>query len=272
MEGVGQSGDRFGGAADNLMAMGQSRLGAFANPSDVNSQSAFDQAYSTATANIEPRMQRATSMMENKLRNQGLDPTSEAYKSQMADLGLQQNEARNDLTSRLQSQMFNQGMQGRQQGFQEATGLYGLGAQAGQTELQAAQGLGGLGRSGMVDAVTDPGVSNYAQVNTAGPVDYAGLNQTAYNQQMNVYNQQMQQRNAMIGGLAGLGGSLLGLPMGGGASLGGNIMGGVMSRFSGGGGGGGGGLATSPMGGGGGLATSPMVNGYPNNDPGGFYR
>jgi len=79
---------------------------------------------------------------------------------------------------------------------------------------------------------------------------------------MNVYNQQMQQRNAMIGGLADIGGSLLGMPMGGGASLGGNIMGGVMSRFSGGGGGGGGG----------GLATSPMVNGYPNNDPGGFYR
>lgn len=223
LAGIGASANRFGGAADQLMDAGQQRLGAFNTAGDLSSQGAFDQAYSTASANIEPRFNRSTAAMENKLRNQGLDPTSEAYKSQMADLGLQQNEARNDLTTKLQGQLFNQNLQGRQQDFSEATGLYGLGAQAGQTQMQGYQQIGSLGRSGMVDAATAPGVSDYAQINTGGPVDYAGLNTSAYNQANEQYKQQMAQRNAMIGGLAGIGGSILTAPMGGGMSVGGNL-------------------------------------------------
>lgn len=223
LAGLSGSADRFGGAADQLMDTGQQRLGAFGTPGNLSSQGAFDRAYSTASANMEPRMARSTAAAENRLRNQGLDPTSEAYKSQMNDLALQQNESRNDLSTKLQGQLFNQDLQGRQQNYNEAAGLYGLGAQAGQTELQAAQGLGSLGRSGMVDAATAPGVSDYAQVNTGGPVDYAGLNTSAFNQQNEQYKQQMAQRNAMIGGLAGIGGSILTAPMGGGMSVGGNL-------------------------------------------------
>lgn len=223
LSGIGASADRFGGAADSLMQTGQQRLGAFNTAGDLSSQGAFDQAYSTASANMEPRMARSTAAMENKLRNQGLDPTSEAYKSQMNDLGLQQNEARNDLTTKLQGQLFNQNLQGRQQDYSEASGLYGLGAQAGQTQMQGYQQIGSLGRSAMVDAATSPGVSDYAQINTGGPVDYAGLNTTAYNQQNEQYKQQMAQRNAMIGGLAGIGGSILTAPMGGGMSVGGTL-------------------------------------------------
>jgi hypothetical protein len=223
LAGIGASANRFGGAADQLMQSGQQRLGAFNSPANLSSQAAFDQAYSTASANMEPRMARSTAAAENRLRNQGLDPTSEAYKSQMNDLALQQNESRNDLTTKLQGQLFNQGLQGRQQDFSEASGLYGLGAQAGQTQMQGYQQIGSLGRSGMVDAATAPGVSDYAQINTGGPVDYAGLNTTAYNQQNEQYKQQMAQRNAMIGGLAGIGGSLITMPMGGGMSLGGTL-------------------------------------------------
>jgi hypothetical protein len=223
LAGLGGSADRFGGAADQLMDAGQQRLGAFNTPGNLSSQGAFDQAYSTASANMEPRMARATAAAENRLRNQGLDPTSEAYKSQMGDLALQQNESRNDLTTKLQGQLFNQNLQGRQNDFAEASGLYGLGAQAGQTQMQGYQQIGSLGRSGMVDAATAPGVSDYAQINTGGPVDYAGLNTSAFNQQNEQYKQQMQQRNAMIGGLAGIGGSILTAPMGGGMSVGGNL-------------------------------------------------
>lgn len=234
LAGIGASANRFGGAADQLMDAGQQRLGAFNSPADLSSQAAFDQAYSTASANMEPRMARSTAAAENRLRNQGLDPTSEAYKSQMNDLALQQNESRNDLTTKLQGQMFNQGLQGRQQDFSEASGLYGLGAQAGQTQMQGFQQIGSLGRSGMVDAATAPGVSDYAQVNTGGPVDYAGLNTSAYNQQNEQYKQQMQQRNAMIGGLAGIGGSILTAPLGGGASVGGTLFNKGLSYFGGG--------------------------------------
>lgn len=224
LAGIGASADRFGGAADQLMDTGQHRLGAFGTPSNLSSQGAFDQAYSTASANMEPRMQRATAAAENRLRNQGLDPTSEAYKSQMNDLALQQNESRNDLTTKLQGQLYNQGLQGRQQDYNEASGLYNLGAQAGQTQMQGYQQIGSLGRSGMVDAATSPGVSDYAQINTGGPVDYAGLNKTAFDQQNEVYKQKMAQQNAMIGGLAGIGGAALGMPMGGGMSFGGSLF------------------------------------------------
>ena len=39
-------------------------------------------------------------------------------------------------------------------------------------------------------------------------VDVAGLASQNYQQQMAAYNQQMQQRNAMLGGLASIGGTL----------------------------------------------------------------
>ena len=81
----------------------------------MSTNAAFDRAYQTASANLEPRFDRAGAAMENRLRNQGLDPTSEAYKSATNDLALQQNEARNSLVTQLQGQMFNQGLQDRQQ-------------------------------------------------------------------------------------------------------------------------------------------------------------
>ncbi len=217
----------IGYGADGLMQGGAARLEAFNTPGDMSSNAAFDRAYSTASANMEPRMQRATAAAENRLRNQGLDPTSEAYKSQMGDLALQQNESRNDLTTKLQGQLFNQGLQERQQGYNESTGLYGLG-------LQANQALTSAGRSGMVDAITNPGVSDYNQINTGGPVDYAGLSTSAFNQQNEQYKQQMAQRNAMIGGLAGIGGSILTAPIGGGMSVGGTLFNKGMNYFGGG--------------------------------------
>ncbi|PCK76802.1 hypothetical protein CPT34_33640, partial [Rhizobium sophoriradicis] len=41
-------------------------------------------------------------------------------------------------------------------------------------------------------------------------VDQAGLINENFNQKMNIYNQQVAQKNATMGGLFGLGGSLLG--------------------------------------------------------------
>jgi len=198
-QGLGQTGQQFAGGFGQLGQDYFSRAG-----QDMpSSQGAFDQAYNYATANLEPRFQRATDAMENRLRNQGLDPTSEAYKSQMNDLGLQQNEARNNLVTGLQGQMFNQGMQSRQQGMNEL-----------QPGLQF--GMGTL----------QPNLVNTPQVGVQN-VDVAGLNQAAYNQQMQQYQQQMQQRNAMIGGLASIGGTAAGALMGGplGASLGSSLFG-----------------------------------------------
>ena len=173
-------------AAGGLSALGGQYFSRAGDVSGLDSNAAFDRAYGYATANLEPRFQRSADAMENKLRNQGLDPTSEAYKSATNDLALQQNEARNNLVTGLQGQMFSQGLQQRQQGMQELA-----------PGVQFAQGA--ISPS----FVNTPGVD-------VGSVDYAVLNNASFGQQQNVYNQQMAQRNAMLGGLASIGGTLAG--------------------------------------------------------------
>lgn len=181
---LGQTGQQFAGGFAQL---GQQYFNNAASRPDLGSNAAFDRAYGYASANLEPRFQRATDAAENRLRNQGLDPTSEAYRSQMNDLALQQNEARNNLVTGLQGQMFSQGLQDRQQ----AMGELNPGLDFGRSTLN-------------VNSAPVP------QVNTGGPVDYANLNAQNYQQQQNTYNQQMQQRNAMLGGLASIGGTIAG--------------------------------------------------------------
>jgi len=233
---------------EGLAAQGAGRLQSeFAGPGQ-DSNGAFDRAYEYASANLEPRMERQRAAMENRLRNQGLDPTSEAYRTASNDLALQQNEARNNLVTGLQGQMFNQGLQGRQQGFNESAGLMGLGMQrAGQAfgQDQAIAGvrnqglglqgdlygrLGQMGLSGMGGAASNTGAAGYQGINV-GNVDVTGLAGRRQTDLQNQYNQEVAQRNAMIGGLAGIGGSILAAPMTGGGSLGGWLGSRALGRF-----------------------------------------
>jgi len=189
---LGQRGQDY---ATGLAGLGQQYFQSAGSRPDMGSGAAFDRAYGYASANLEPRFQRATDAMENRLRNQGLDPTSEAYKSAANDLALQQNEARNNLVTGLQGQMFNQGLQDRQQQMSElAPGISG-----GQQFLQ-------------------PGYVNAPQVGVQN-VDVAGLNQSRQGELWKGYEGDVSQRNAMIGGLASIGGALVAAPFTGGASL-----------------------------------------------------
>ena len=155
-----------------------------------DSNAAFDRAYGYASANLEPRFQRSADAMENKLRNQGLDPTSEAFKSRMNDLALQQNEARNNLTTNIQGQLFNQSLQGRNQQMQE---------------LQPGVQFGNL--------AMNTGQAAFSPINV-GNVDYGSMQNAAFNQQNAMVQAENQRNNAMLGGLAGLGGAIIGGPMG----------------------------------------------------------
>ena len=150
------------------------------NPADFTSGGAFDRAYDYASANIEPRFERTRAAAENRLRNQGLDPTSEAYKSQMNDLALQQNEARNNLVTNLQGQMFNQGIQGRQ-------------AQVGE--------MAGLTQPGLAfgNQVLNPGVGPVQAIST-------GITPNMPQAMQNNYNQQMANHQGMLGGIGSLAG------------------------------------------------------------------
>lgn len=181
------------GALGQQYASGLSNLGQqyfnTAGQGIGDSNAAFDRAYGYASANLEPRFQRSTDAMENKLRNQGLDPTSEAFKSRMNDLALQQNEARNNLTTGIQGQMFNQALQGRNQQM---------------SELQPGVQFGNLAMG--------TGQASFNPI-SVGNVDYGSMQNGAFNQQNAMVQQQNQSNNAMLGGLASLGGSFFGGPL-----------------------------------------------------------
>lgn len=172
--------------SQGLAGLGNQYFSQAGNVGNLGSQAAFDKAYGYATANLEPRFEQSRAAMENRLRNQGLDPTSEAYKSGMNDLALQQNEARNNLVTGLQGQMFNQGLQQRQQGMAEL-----------QPGVQFSNN------------VLNPSYANVPGVNVINP-NMASLYGQQYQGQMNAYNQQMANRSGMLGGLASIGSGLLG--------------------------------------------------------------
>jgi hypothetical protein len=211
--GVDANGIPTYGVTSSLGALGQTfqsglanlgqRYMATAGSGVPDSSAAFDKAYDLATANLEPRFQRASDAKYTQLRNQGLDPTSEAFKSASNDLALQQNEARNSLVSSLQGQMFNQGLQSRQQELSELSPGLTYGASTTSPS-----------------AVSVPGVS-------VSTVDVAGLTAQSNADQWKGYQADVQRQGAMLGGLASIAGSVLAAPMTGGTSLFGTALGGL---------------------------------------------
>lgn len=199
---LGQLGQEAGGG---LAALGRQYFDRAGNLGDLTSDSAFQQALQFGEANLVPRFDRQRLALEQQLRNQGLDPTSAAWQSRMNDNALQQNEALNDLALKAQGQMFGQGMQSRA---------------LGMSELQP-------GVSFMGQRAGNPQFTPFAGVSSA-PVDVAGITQQGYQNQLAQYNANQAQNNAMWGGLAGIGGTIMGLPMGGGMSLGGRMLGGLL--------------------------------------------
>ena len=184
------AGQQLGGMgqqyAQGLSGLGNQYFGQAGDVSGLGSNEAFDKAYGYATANMTPRFERNTAALENKLRNQGLDPTSEAYKSAMNDNALQQNESLNSIMTGLQGNMFNQGLEQRRQGMNELTPGIGLGQQ-----------------------FMNPSYAQVPGVNVINP-DMAALSGQQYQGQMNNFNQQMANRGSMFGGLASIGSGLLG--------------------------------------------------------------
>ncbi len=172
--------------SQGLAGLGNQYFNQAGNVGNLGSQDAFDRAYGYATANLEPRFARTQDQTMTRLRNQGLDPTSEAYKSAMNDLALQQNEARNNLVSGLQGQMFNQGLEQRRLGMNELTPGVTYGNQ-----------------------FMNPSYAQVPGVNIINP-DMANLAAQRYQGQMNAYNAQMQNQSGMLGGLASIGTGLLG--------------------------------------------------------------
>lgn len=148
-----------------------------------------------------PYLARQDEALDSKLRNQGLDPSSQAYKNSTMDLRRSQGEARNNFVGNAQNQFFNQGMQGRQQQLNELA----PGVNASQQFMNPSY-------------VNTPGVN----------VPVSDMNSLYAQQQQglqNNYNQKLASYNGMLGGLASIGGSLAMAPMTGGGSLFGTMAG-----------------------------------------------
>jgi hypothetical protein len=172
------------------------------NPFSDTSGDAFNRAYDLATTYSAPRWDKDQSALENKLRNQGLDPQSEAYKDALNQFYQAKSQSNNDLTSRLQSQLYGQGLQGRQQQLAEFSNLTNPGLAFGQQTL-------------------NPQGSPFAQVATSSPINMPQLMQNEWQAKASNYG-------GLLGGLGKIGLGLLTAPMTGGGSLFGSMMGGLM--------------------------------------------
>ena len=150
----------------------------------------------------QPMFDRQKSATESNLLARGFNPGSEAFKASSDDLGRQQNDAR---------------LAAIQAGGQEQSRLFGLGTQAREKALQEQaflrnEPLNTLNAVRTGAQVTGPQFQGVPQQQgVAGPDLLGAANATGqYNQ--GIYNAQQGGKNAMTGGLFGLGAAYLGAP------------------------------------------------------------
>ena len=204
-ESLGDLGNQY---ATGLTGLGQQYFDLASNydPSSFP-MDAFNKAqgfYDEANA---PYEAQTRDQLYSKLRNQGLDPSSEAFKNATMASEDQIARNRNAFTGDAQNQFFSQGLQG----IGQQASLYNPGVQFGNT------------------ALASPNI-NIPQVNTGITPDVYGTQMQANIANTNAKNSATQ---GMWGGLAGLGGTLAGSILGGpiGGYLGSSLFGGSGGGF-----------------------------------------
>jgi len=148
-----------------------------------------DQAYNDLMARQNQSYNLQNEQLQSQLANQGINPGTAAYNNAYIPL----NQQRVDATNQAQLQ---------------ATGL------AGQDIQNAlAAGTGGINQllalTGQGGQVTNPNLTNTPQSNVAG-TNTEAPQIAQYQGQLSAYNQGLQNNQATMGGLFGLGGSVLG--------------------------------------------------------------
>lgn len=157
------------------------------SPFEYTNRDAELWAYDLAAPRLLEQQSQNESALRTRLINAGIRPGTSAWDSEMSRLTQGNTDQLNQLA-----------LMGRSQGYNEARDQYTLPVNVVSALLSGSQ-------------VTNPAstVANTAQTGVAG-VDYAGLVNQNYANQMNAYNQGQANRAAGLGGLFGLGGSLLG--------------------------------------------------------------
>lgn len=154
-------------------------------PVNLNNDAIEARLMELGRTRLDPLLAQRRQQTETDLLNRGITPGTEAYSRAMQSVGQQENDAYNQLL-----------LQGRGQSVQEAL------AQRNQPINEITALLSG-------SQVSQPNFVNSPQTQVA-PTDYAGIVNNNYQGQMMGYQQQVGAQNAMIGGLASLGGAALG--------------------------------------------------------------
>ena len=157
-----------------------SRIGALlGTPVNLSNDATEKRLMELGRKRLDPMMAERRSATETDLLNRGITPGTEAYTRAMGQVGQQENDAYNQLL-----------LTGHGQGVQEAL-----------TERN--QPINEISALLSNSQVSQPNFVQGSPQASMAPIDYMG----AVN---NNYNQEVAQKNAMIGGLAGIGGTALG--------------------------------------------------------------
>jgi len=139
-----------------------------------------DKIDALGAARLDPQFAKNEDALRTRLTNQGIQPGSAAWNAEMTQFQQGKNDAYNQLYLSGNNQAFQQALAQRDLPINEISAL-----------MSGSQ-------------VSQPNFVSTPSTNVAG-VDYTGLVNNNYNQQMQQYNTQMAQNNAMMGGLFGLG-------------------------------------------------------------------
>jgi hypothetical protein len=148
-------------------------------PVNLNNDATEARTMQLARSRLDPLLAGRRSSTETDLINRGITPGSEAYSRAMGQVGQQENDAYNQLILSGHGQSVADILAERNQPINETTAL-----------MSGSQ-------------VSNPSFVQGSPQASMAPVDYMG----AVN---NNYNAQVSQQNALLGGLAGIGGTALG--------------------------------------------------------------
>ncbi|MVB00050.1 hypothetical protein GN330_22625 [Nitratireductor sp. CAU 1489] len=155
-----------------------------AEPIDLSNEATEARLFELGSKRLDPRFAREEEAMRTNLLNRGIREGSDAFSAAMGDFNQGRNDAYNQLL-----------LTGRGQAVQEAL------AQRSQPINEIASLLGG-------SQVNIPQFTG-GNMPTIPTTDNAGLINQNYNQQLQNWQIQNQQRNSLLGGLFGLGSSLI---------------------------------------------------------------
>jgi len=154
-------------------------------PVDLSNEATEAHLFELGRQRLDPVIAQRDEALRTRLANQGIKAGSEAFDREMRNFDQGTNDAYTSLL-----------LNGRQQAVQEAL----------TARNQPLNEIGALMSGSQVQMPTFGAGTNQPSLPT---VDYAGLVNENYNQRLGAYNQQVAARNNVLGGLFGLGASMI---------------------------------------------------------------